>query len=937
MPAFKLLSECSICSALPWVRWRPASCLHNVRLGSLISSPYCNRAALNLHGSLLRGAVARLADWYSNLSCSVRPIPRIRATLRPEDRDGSEDQPDDAPRKQGLEASDDGIYSRHRPEELPRHPRPADMHEQRYTHGTKVEQGIEDERPEEREPPGVGKRVESVLMLLWRPTQAREAWLLVVWRWPSGAQILRFPVPEESVTYKICAMLEQWWQVPMALLALRALPLWARKGQGLRRSKGWRKVVVEVERGEPDPPQARQDNRRRASSHGAPVMSSDRLLTTVLRAYQDAPNNEQTDKIFGTTTHLLSNLTNPLNLSILTSHFLTARSIWQYPDGLRTCLRVISVYNTAAGHVRQNALDNLEVPPGQPRIGSGVQCEEWARAVAKGADERSSRWQHCLVLTGILMGMESDEKRSLSRSLRSTLEQAVVAAANLALQEPVHTGLLGRGAVVLALSYAFPLLSDHNKASLNGNALLPAAVEAMVGSEGFHNCDFIQAITNDIKPSQNKWWQVDSPSVVRLRRTESRPLTQNMGALSRVLVFSVQHAADAQPVLLALDQMLALTTALVQRWRACPLSTIDPAIEVAFFPPPVLSGPVTSLWQLFRRILYTVVAVLQPIIGRTLLDPRLRNDMVAPTVASKTLHILRNMSFISSRQGASSFQVYTFTYMTALDIITRFTDHCIAFLKNTQPPAPQASALPSPLDQALTLFYLNTAEHFPLSVPSPVAEALIVNPASALLAPTSWLAQPPTNPTTPPPSLTLELFEAAHSAILAVMSCPQHSGPLTVNLIPFYVDTLLSSFPARISPRQFRLAFKTVMQIASPPFPISASHPDLSEALLEMLRHRALQGGASSLPLTPPASELAPAPGDTQPPQPAPPQSEQSTLVLGLIDALPYLPLPIVDEWLTRAADAMNAIEDSTLREICSLPSLYLCHGCEKRISSHSA
>lgn len=667
-------------------------------------------------------------------------------------------------------------------------------------------------------------------------------------------------------------------------------------------------------------------------------MSSDRLLTTVLRAYQDAPNNEQTDKIFGTTTHLLANLTNPLNLSVLTSHLLTARSLWQYPDGLRTCLRIISVYNTAAGNVRQNALDNLDASPGTPRIGSGVQCDEWARSVAKGADDRSSRWQHCLVLTGVLMGLESDHKRSLSRSLRSTLEQAVVAAANLALQDPIHTGLLGRGAVILSLSYAFPLLSDHNKAGLDGNALLPATVEAMIGGEGFHNCDFVQAITSDIDPSQNKWWQVDSPSVTRLRRTESRPLAQNMGALSRVAVFAVQHAMDAQPVLLALEQMLGLSTLLLQRWRACPLSTIDPAIEAAFYPPAVLSGPVASLWQMFRRILYTVVAVLQPIVGRTLLDPRMRNDVVAPTIASKTLHILRNMSFISSRQGASSFQVYTFTYMTALDIISRFPEHCIAFLSGTVPPLalPQAdgNAVPSPLDQSLTLFYLNTAEHLPLSVSSQAAESLIVTPASALLAPSSWLAQPSVSPalqqqsTLPPPSLTLELFESSHSAILSVMSCPQHSGRLTANLIPFYVDTLLSSFPHRISPRQFRLAFKTVMQIASPPFPISASHPDLSEALLEMVRHRALDdsGAVGTTPLAPSASETAstlaaaaaPGPNDvTQPPAPSPPQSEQSTLILSLVDSLPFLNPRILQEWLTATATAMNAIEDSTLREVC--------------------
>ncbi|KAI8634717.1 peroxin 8 [Xylariaceae sp. FL1651] len=638
-------------------------------------------------------------------------------------------------------------------------------------------------------------------------------------------------------------------------------------------------------------------------------MPADRLLNTVLRAYQDPPNSSQTDKIFGTTNTLLTSLNNPLNLSLLVSHFLTARAIWQQPDGLQACLKVISIFNTAAILVRRNELNNANLAREQPSIGSGVRAEEWARAVAKGLDDKSNRWQHTLVLAGILMGMEGGERRSLSWSLRSTLEQAVVTAANLALEDKAQTGILGRGAVILALTYTFPLLSSANKQLLNGNALLPAVVEAMLGEEGFQNGDFIHAIQHDIAPARNLGWSTKSPSVDRIRKLEARPLSQNMGPLSRLGVFAVEHARDPNIVLHVHEELLSFTAGLLEKWEHCVLSTVDLSVESARLSPEILQGPWPMLWQLLRKILFTVVATLQPIAGRGLLDPHLRNNTVAPILAVKTLETLRNLSFISSRQGGNTFQVYTFTYLTSLDILTRFPNACVRFLEETLPPLPQMSVVPSPVHQALTLFYLNTAEHVTLSLPTPLAETLIIAPATAHLSPTSWLTSPAN---TPPSSLTLELFEASHAAVLSVLSCPQHST-LTASLIPFYIDTLFSSFPTRISPRQFRLAFRTVMQITSPPFPISATHPELSETLLEMLRFQAEGASTAPLPLT---ADTLSATENQQTESSTDPISEQTALVLALIDALPYLPIHLVDEWLSRAAEAGNAIPDLRMRDV---------------------
>ncbi|KAI6092587.1 hypothetical protein F4821DRAFT_224424 [Hypoxylon rubiginosum] len=651
-------------------------------------------------------------------------------------------------------------------------------------------------------------------------------------------------------------------------------------------------------------------------------MATNRLLTTALRAYQNAPNPAETPKILGTTTTLLTHLNNPLNLSLLTTHFLTARAIWQGPRDLQLCLRIVSIYNTAAIHVRRNELQNADSSTVQPPVGSGVSSDDWARAVAKGLDDRSSRWQHVLVLTGILMGMESENRGSLSSSLRSNLEQAVVTAANLSLHDHLQTGPLGRVAVAVALTYAFPLLSHPVMGQIDMNALLPALIEALLGEEGVQNGDFVSSITEDITPGRTISWHGNMPSVARLQKLEGRPVAQNMGPLSRLVAFAVQHATDSNIVLRVHDQLLDFTAGLLDKWSHCPLSAVDISVEAAVLSPETLRDPYPKLWQLSKKILYAVATISQSIVGRSLIDPSIRNDIVAPSLAAKTLHTLRNLSFVSTRQGASLFQFYTFTFLTSLDIITRYPAACESFLRETQPPPPQTgNVVPSPVIQATTLFYLNVAEHLPLALATPVCEALIIGPATAYLSPTSWLTSPAN--ANPPSSQTLDLFESAHSAVLSVLSCPEHGAAAAAH-IPFYVDALLASFPARISPRQFRVAFRAVVQIASPPSPLAAVQPELAEILLETLRFRAVDGGASIVPLLPPVGEQPAAASNQQQQvggagagaEPNQLISEQTALILTLLDALPYIPLHALEEWLARAAETMNAVADPAMRQV---------------------
>ena len=630
-------------------------------------------------------------------------------------------------------------------------------------------------------------------------------------------------------------------------------------------------------------------------------MPTDRLLNNVLNHYQDVHDQAKTEQIIGSTTHLLAELSNPLNLSLLTSQLLTASAIWQRPSGTSTALRIISIYNTAAARIRVNHLDGSKRKA--PRQGgSGLNPDQWTRAVISGADDHSRRWKHLLVLTGVLMGMqEADGPAALSRSLRGKLQQAAVTAANLALDGWEQDGPLAAVSIVVSLNYVFPLLSEDHQLQINCNAFLPLVIDAFTEQDGFGDGQFVNAISRDISrnPGGKLLWYTRSPSFNLLRQLDTSPVLSNVGPLSKLAAFAVTHATDGSLVLQAQDRLLLFTRMVLQAWQQCSFSSIDPAYDNQQLDTETLQTTWPVLWQLFRKLMFGTVVILQAIVARGLLDPLMFNERIGFAVASKSLQILRNIFFISNRDGNNGFQVYTFTYLTSLDTVARSAEASEMLLQSLSPSGANPS-IGNHLQRTLELYYLNIAEHLPPSLSTQACEVLIVKPATSYLS----LSDLPSTPA------TTELFESAHSAILSALSCPQHSQ-LMISMAPFYIIKLFESFPSHMSTAQFRLAFKTVMQMVSPPFPVAAVEPHLAETLLEML-HIQVQSASTEV-LDRPAKALHTAEGSVQ--QPEQLVSAQSSFVLALIDSLPFLPLPLVELWLSLTAEATNQIADPRLRQ----------------------
>jgi len=156
----------------------------------------------------------------------------------------------------------------------------------------------------------------------------------------------------------------------------------------------------------------------------------DRSLATLLRSLQASRNPEDAARLLPSATGLLSRLSNPLNITLLSSQLLANPLLFPRPIDLASCRAIFSVFYTSAlRFVEDETNDKLELPR------SNLSRPEWTRAVIQGADDKSSRWRHSLLLGGTLLGFEGQDRENLPGDLRNRIEAALITVTNLALQE----------------------------------------------------------------------------------------------------------------------------------------------------------------------------------------------------------------------------------------------------------------------------------------------------------------------------------------------------------------------------------------------------------------------------------------------------------------------------------------------------------------------
>ena len=296
-------------------------------------------------------------------------------------------------------------------------------------------------------------------------------------------------------------------------------------------------------------------------------------------------------------------------------------------------MRCLSVFHSAARALvrHENALREKSAGEdfAQVQLERTLPTDDWIKAVIDGADDRSSRWRHLLVMGGLLLGFGALEEENLSRSMRSTLENALVAATNLSLEESSEDDDLGRQTVTLVLNHCFPLLADRGRAQLNYDALLPVLMQSTFhSSEGLQSAYFLGAIDLHVKPvSKSQFqWSDRSPSFQHIQAMIWGPLLSSLGPLSRLIGHSIESVSQGWLVTSALEDLETFAKTLHLQWRQNKLSEIDPSEVSVYLDQGTRDNTSSQLWKLLQSTLFAVVIILRSTVGRILGDGALAND-----------------------------------------------------------------------------------------------------------------------------------------------------------------------------------------------------------------------------------------------------------------------------------------------------------------------
>lgn len=570
----------------------------------------------------------------------------------------------------------------------------------------------------------------------------------------------------------------------------------------------------------------------------------------------------------------------------MTHQLLTSPALWRPASSLTDTLRFISIFQTAAARIIRNEKEQrarkeqgLAAPPNSSQLSRS----EWLRSVIKGADDRSPVGRHVLVFAGLLIGLcGQDGSQNRQRAL---VEHALVRATNMALEEARDEA----PNIALALNYSFELLSDLERSRISYDKLLPVLLGVGLFSQEGLTGYFLHGINADISVAEKIAWSEQSPSFQAVKLTSQKPLVTTLGPLARLVAHTITQLQAPWLVQTAIDDLVSFSRTLEQQWQQCKLSEVDGAQEKTLLNDHTLHKTVPLLWRLLRSTLFAITIILRGVMARLMNDRALANDegmfpliallsqvvltnLVAPAIATQTLLILSHLSFILTHHATpSSFTQYTFVNLAAIDILSAYPSPAASLLTSLLPQHPDRL---TPHHQTRTLFYLNTAEHFTLTLTPSETSTLLLPPALAHLHAPNTVHH-----------LDHPIFEAAHALFLAILSAPQNSQ-LAAEYLPFYADHLFTLFPTAIQPRQFRLAIKTLVRVSSPPNPLAVSQPDMAPTLLELVR-----GRASDPSVTP--TGQGPSPSET--------------LLLALSDSLSVLAPGQLEEWLPLTAEAITA------------------------------
>ena len=499
------------------------------------------------------------------------------------------------------------------------------------------------------------------------------------------------------------------------------------------------------------------------------------------------------------------------------------------------------------------------------------------------------------MIAGLLLGFGGSSIDSISTSMRMKLENATVKAANLAIQESNCDGELGLHSTALILAHTFDLLSDGCKSDLEHHLILPIATRlAFSSKDGLHSGYLLSTMDADIvQVTTTKFdWPSTSGTFVQCERITNGPVLSGLGPLTRLMCLSIANVSNANILSAHIESLVSFTRSVLVQWQQNKLSEVDPAEEEEFLSEASLKHTLPVIWNFLRTAMFSVLILQRAVLSRVLEDLSLPPSL--PIFAAvQSLRALQNLYFISSKRAGADFSAFRFVHSASLDVLSQHPPEVEAILQEFRP-LTGSGISQHPMDRFHDLFYFNTVEQLAPVLSDSLAEKHLVGIAMPYLG-------------FGKDARLSEIFEAAHSVMLAVFSVPTNEGILSRH-IHHYMDTLLHAFPQALSPRQFRLAIRTLVHTTSPPSTVAVTEPLLPSTILELVRSRL--ASASTTILGPNTLESKSNNNRSL-------LSEQAAFELALIDSLPCLPVAQLGDWLPLAAESLAFVHDGVQLQIC--------------------
>ncbi|RPB18486.1 hypothetical protein L211DRAFT_854086 [Terfezia boudieri ATCC MYA-4762] len=692
----------------------------------------------------------------------------------------------------------------------------------------------------------------------------------------------------------------------------------------------------------------------------------DNILRALLQPYTPSSTLASHSRLFASCSAILTTLTNPLNVTLLTTQILTAPAVWTSPDPLHASLRVFGTFQSAT-------LGKMELEVRGEAGAMGVQ--EWITAVVKGANRNVPRWKHILLLGGVLSAIRDGRDGQggkgksgtggvaggvggggnaylIPRVTRRSLEDAFCRAVNLSVESGSTAATAPGGGnskpgkdlesdvLSLILSHSINHLSPRAKMLIDYDALLLVVIRSIFySSEGFQSGYFLSKIENDVVMRDGLLsWPAKSNSLLELQYRLSRPLFTSMSSVARLASMCVRESKSPGSIHILLDRMNEFTQTLTAQWNMTRLSGVSLVDEPRLLDPESRRATMPVVWQILKMVLFTAVLVVSEVSARLVKEEEWNEGR--KVVASKILYMLRGLYFITSRLGTQGFTTYNFVYMSSIDILGMHKEEAERWVRSLAPQ--NVGTIPSLLLlRTYDLFFLNTVEHLIPILPSPLIHDLLIPICAPYLSASH------------DPNLHSQ-FESAHSVMLAIIaaapappsstSSSTSATPITTvvpatEVLPLYAGMIFSSFPGGLSRRQFRLAFSTLVKVCEIP-PGENRLQGRGEVVMNIGYQRAKvapetplieaagDGGvtpaaaavaAAAAPATvtaiaaspPNNSSTSPSPPRTagsatpspSPPAPRAPYTEKEIYILALIDSLPFLLPETLSRWLTPVAE----------------------------------